>query len=572
MRAQKEKIQIASNFNLNIKSGINWLELDSSISFNGENIDIQTILKKVGVNDHSIRLTNGKVGIIPSAWLKKIHKINQHIYIKNGQALLHPAKALLFDDMEELIADRKTINLRENLRNFKNISEVRESTEFNGELRPYQRLALGWFDFLESCHFGGILADDMGLGKTVQVIAQIQKRWIKKRDLKVLILCPKSLVGNWKKEFEKFAPELKVFNWGRKSLSKENYSTYNIIISSYQLQQRQEDFNFIFDYLILDEAQIVKNPQSKIHKSVEQIEARYKLALTGTPVENHIGDIMSICNVVIPGLFESKKIKDPSKLENINFLKPFILRRTKDDVLKDLPKKTIQSIYCEQGSDEKEYYLSYHYALSEELKNNDGIKDTKFNLLQVLTKMRQASCHLSLIDKNYKGGSCKLERLKDLVKEIHDSGNKVIIFSQFTTFLKLAKSYLGLDDENSCYLDGKTRLRDKEIEKFKESENHKSFFISIKAGGVGLNLINASYCIILDPWWNPATEAQAIDRIHRIGQKKPVFAYRLLTKGTIEEKVDELQSVKKELYERILSNTDGFIRELKRTDIEFLLS
>jgi SNF2 family DNA or RNA helicase len=210
-------------------------------------------------------------------------------------------------------------------------------------------------------------------------------------------------------------------------------------------------------------------------------------------------------------------------------------------------------------------------ALKAELESGSDLKTIKFNMLQVLTKLRQAASHISLIDNSSDIPSCKMEVLRELVSEIHEGGNKVIIFSQFTRLLQIARKSLELSDENSCYLDGKSRHRETIIDQFSHSTEHNTFFISIKAGGFGLNLTNANYCIILDPWWNPAVESQAMDRIHRIGQKKPVFAYRLLTKDTIEEKVDELQKKKKDLYDRILKNSEGFIRDLKKTDIEFLL-
>jgi SNF2 family DNA or RNA helicase len=571
---KKQKLKAASAFNMNIKSGLNWLDLNPKISFKDLDIDFDQIIKSLDVTNNTVKIGKDEVGIIPREWVDKIKLLQEHAKINKSEVLLHPAKALILDEFEEvsLNNNKEVINLKRELENFTEIKEFNEEVNFKGVLRKYQRLALGWFDFLERCNFGGCLADDMGLGKTVQIIAHLQKRLNKNPNQKVLILCPKSLTNNWQNEFHSFAPEIKTYSWDKGQLTTKNIESTQIIFVSYQLLQRQKDFDYNFDYLILDEAQMVKNPHSLTHKAVLNIKAKHKLALTGTPVENHAGDLMSIFNIIIPGLFESKKIKDPSKLNDFRFLRPFILRRTKDEVLNDIPEKTIQTIYCEQSKAEKEKYLSYHLALKNELKNTTEITKNKFNLLQTLTKLRQAACHMQLIDTNSTIESSKIETLKEIVSEIHASGNKVIIFSQFTRLLKIVKVEIGLNDDNSCYLDGQTTNRPKVIEEFKKVPHKKSFLISIKAGGVGLNLTNANYCIILDPWWNPAVESQAIDRIHRIGQKNPVFAYRLITKDTIEEKVDELQKTKKDLYNKILDSNEGFIKELKKNDIDFLLT
>ena len=565
---KEKKVSSTTSFGLNVKSGIDWLELDPKIDVDFKSVDFESILKNLDVNSGVVNLKKDQVAIMPKKWLNKLLKLQRHGRINKNQILLHPAKALLLDDFPEAKLPKSIIELKKELHNFIKVKHLKESTHFNGELRTYQRLALGWFDFLERCHFGGCLADDMGLGKTIQVIAHFQKKIIKNKNFKALIVCPKSLTSNWVDEFHKFAPNITIRNWQTGTLKKVES---NITVVSYQLLQRQGVDEHSFDYLILDEAQMVKNPHSLTHKAVMKIKAKNKLALTGTPVENHAGDIMSIFNIIIPSLFEAKKIKNPHKLDNFNFLRPFILRRTKDEVLTELPEKNIQTLYCEQLPAEKKKYFHYHKALKLALEQDSDITKNKFNLLQILTKLRQAACHIKLIeDSNI--SSSKMETLKELVNEIHDSDQKVIIFSQFTRLLKIVQNELDLDDMNSSYLDGQTRNRDKVIQSFKEDQKKKTFLISIKAGGVGLNLTNASYCIILDPWWNPAVESQAIDRIHRIGQKNTVFAYRLITKGTIEEKVSKLQEEKVKLYHKILENNEGFIKELNKNDIDFLLS
>lgn len=566
-----QKVNSSTSFNLDVMSGIDWLKLDPKIKINKKNIDFDLILKNLDVNTGVVKLDKKNIGILPKKWINRILKIQQHAQISKSEVKLHPAKALLLEEFPEIKLElpKEIIDLKKDLNNFTKVKPLKADAKFNGTLRPYQELALGWFNFLERCSFGGCLADDMGLGKTIQVIAHFQKKVRKNKDFKALILCPKSLTTNWESEIHKFAPNISVTNWKTGKLTNLDSQ---ITIASYQLFQRQENFEFEFDYLVLDEAQIIKNPNARTHKAVAKIYAQNKLALTGTPVENHAGDLMSIFNIIIPSLFPSKNIKDPSKLDNFKFLRPFILRRTKEEVLTELPEKNIQTIYCEQLVSEKKKYLNYHLALKQELESEKDITNTKFTLLQTLTKLRQAACHISLIEKDSEIPSSKIETLKELVQEIHESGHKVIIFSQFTRLLRIVQSELELNGANSCYLDGQTTKREEVIQQFKENNEKKTFLISIKSGGVGLNLTNASYCIILDPWWNPAVEAQAIDRIHRIGQKNPVFAYRLITKDTIEEKVSKLQDKKKELYKTILDSNEGFIKELSKNDINFLLS
>ena len=567
---KNQPIKTATNMSMSPSSGIGWLEMNPELQFKEEDLKISDILKKLDLQNNSVPVGNNGIGILPEAWVKRIQKLQQHARLEKGRFKLHPAKALLLDDLTDEKIQEDILSLKSNLQNFTKVNPGKPSKNFTGVLRDYQKLGLGWFEFLEKCSFGGCLADDMGLGKTVQVISYLAKKLTKNKNMKTLIISPKSLVYNWHNEIQKFCPKLNVHVWDAGKLKEEEFEKSHVILVSYPLFQRAKDFNFSFDYLILDEAQMIKNSASLTHKAVASIEAGFKLALTGTPIENHAGDLMSIFNIVIPGLFQAKNIKDPHALEDFGFIQPFLLRRTKEEVLKDLPEKNIQTIYCKQPKAELSEYLKIHQALKIQIES-EGVEDNKFNFLQVLTKLRQAACSLQLIDPTSKVGSAKLETLKELVSEIHGNDQKVVIFSQFTKLLKLARLELRMDENNSAYLDGQTKNREEVVEDFKRDPDLKTFFVSIKAGGVGLNLTNASYCIILDPWWNPAVEAQAIDRIHRIGQKNSVFAYRLIAKDTIEEKVAALQNQKRELYDKVLNNNEGFIRNLSPSDIKFLL-
>jgi SNF2 family DNA or RNA helicase len=574
IKSYNKKVHQLKNYHFKIKSQINWFETSLEANVQDNEFDLVTILKALKSKSHFLTLKNGDEVLLPQELTSKLNRLAEYSNLKNGKLLTHQTRSVLLDEwaQSEFTADSQFIAFREKLKSFKNITASAPQKSFKAKLREYQRLGLGWMEFLQDMGMGGCLADDMGLGKTIQVLSHLHKRVkVSKSTSPSLIVCPKSLVFNWRNEAEKFTPNLKVeiFSGGPWD---ENKLNCDVLIMSYSLVLRNievlKDVNF--DYVVLDEAQYIKNPSGLSTKACQLLSANYRLALTGTPIENHAGDLMSIFNFLIPGCFGSALTKGRIlKQDDLNFLRPFILRRTKEEVLKELPPKSVQVIYCEQTDTEKKYYDQLRRIALGEL----GTQENKIHILSILTRMRQASCHPGLIDKKLqKIDNGKLKVLKQMVDEIIDSGNKILIFSQFTELLKLTRSYLEMDDSNSSYLDGQTRKREEFVNEFKTDSSKKCFFISLKAGGTGLNLTEANYCFILDPWWNPAVENQAIDRIHRIGQINPVNAYRLITKNTIEEKVLELQGIKTELASGYLDGNEDFIRNLSPKDLQFLFS
>jgi SNF2 family DNA or RNA helicase len=403
-----------------------------------------------------------------------------------------------------------------------------------------------------------------------------------------LVIVPKSLIFNWMQEAKRFAPELRLLNYTgqERTDSTEVIDQFDLVLTTYGTlrrdiaQHRKTDF----DYVILDEAQSIKNATSQAAKACRLLRARQRLALTGTPVENHIGELWSIFEFLNPGqLGTAGRLKrflaggrgNGSELV-ARAVRPYLLRRTKTEVLSDLPEKTEQTLFCELGDQQRKAYddLRQHYRneLTTRI-GQQGIGRSRIAVLEALLRLRQAACHPGLIDANrIDDPSTKLDTLLEQLDEVLDEGHKVLVFSQFTSFLAILRRKLDERGRTYEYLDGKTTDRQSRVERFQEDSDCRLFLVSLKAGGQGLNLTAADYVYILDPWWNPAVEAQAIDRAHRIGQTRPVFAYRLIARNTVEEKILALQDQKRELAASIISADTGILSGLTTEDVEMLLS
>jgi SNF2 family DNA or RNA helicase len=410
------------------------------------------------------------------------------------------------------------------------------------------------------------------------------------RNGPALVVVPRSLVFNWKQEAARFAPELKalVHTGVGRDKTAPAFKDHDIILTTYgTLRNDAAVFAaFRFDTCILDESQAAKNTETETAKAVRLINADHRLALSGTPVENHLGELWTLFDFLNPGMLGrsalgggASSIRNPdAETREIlaKALRPFILRRTKDQVAKDLPAKTEQTVFCDLEADQRKLYdeLREHYrqALLARV-DSVGLGRSKIPVLEALLRLRQAACHPGLLDKKRTAeGSAKLDVLLPQLAELAESGHKALVFSQFTSLLSIVKSRLDPEGVTYEYLDGRTRDRASRVERFQTDPDCRLFLVSLKAGGVGLNLTAAEYVFLLDPWWNPAVEAQAIDRSHRIGQTKPVFAYRLIARGTVEEKVLALQQSKRELADAILGGSGKLITDLKREDLELLLS
>lgn len=447
-----------------------------------------------------------------------------------------------------------------------------------GTLREYQVSGFKWLKVLSELGFGGILADEMGLGKTIQTIAFI----LSEESKKFIIICPTSLIYNWKDEFEKFAPCLNVaIVHGEKSDRLKlinSFADYDVILTTYgTLRMDIEQYgNIVFDYCIIDEGQNIKNSQAQNTKVVKEIKAKGRFALTGTPIENNLAELWSIFDFAMPGYlyskeaFEGKFIGKEDNLEELKLLiKPFILRRTKKEVMRELPDKIEKKFLVEMTAAQKTVYSSYIKLVRNEIKNN---MEGKIEVFSYLTKLRQICLDPSLIIEEYQGGSGKLKVALGIIEDHIASEGKMLLFSQFTSVLdKIGQSLI---DKGIEYfrLDGsiKPKERLKMVNEFNSSEKTKVFLISLKAGGTGLNLTSANLVVHFDPWWNPAVENQATDRAHRIGQRNVVEVIKLVAKGTIEEKIILLQEDKKELIDNIITgelHNSNLINKLSKEEL-----
>ena len=447
--------------------------------------------------------------------------------------------------------------------------------DLNATLRDYQVSGFEFFKTLSDYQFGGILAYEMGLGKTIQTIAFL----LSNKDKKSIVITPTALIYNWKNELEKFAPTLKVglLHAAKSEREKilDNIDNYDVILTTYTTYKNDIDKykNINFDYCIIDEAQNIKNPDAIITKAIKNVNAKVKFALTGTPIENNLMELWSIFDFIMPGyLYNKSKFKsifvnnDKNIIELKNLIKPFILRRTKKEVITELPDKIEQKIIIDLEKEHKRAYKGYVNLITRKIKENNQDNITVFSYL---TKLRQLCLSPELMVKNYQGKNSKLDVLINIINDSSDE--KILVFSQFTKVLEVIGKRLNEENISYSYLDGKTSAKDrvKLVEEF-NTNNNKVFLISLKAGGTGLNLTSANIVVHFDPWWNPAIEDQASDRAHRIGQKNVVNVIKLIAKGTAEERVINLQETKKELIEDVINgnlDNSSTLKNLSKDDI-----
>jgi hypothetical protein len=601
VEAEGKLYRTAGAIKIEVTSGIDWFELYGSVDFGETTAQLPALLAALQRGENTVRLDDGTFGLLPEEWLKKYgllaglgKKEGDHLRFSRTQVGVLDA---LLAAQPDAACDEVFIQARDELRRFAGIEPLDPPAGFVGELRGYQRDGLGWLHFLQKFGFGGCLADDMGLGKTVQVLVLLEARRALREHAKKdrpgpsLVVVPRSLVFNWKQEAARFTPKLRVLEhvgMGRLKPGK-HFDDYDLIITTYGTLRRDilAFKEYAFDYCILDEAQAIKNAGTESAKSVRLLTCRHRLALSGTPIENHLGELWSLFEFLNPGMLGSASVfrltgagarnPEPETRELLaRALRPFILRRTKLQVARDLPAKLEQTLFCELEPPQRKLYqeLREHYrrTLLERIER-EGMQKAKIQVLEALLRLRQAACHPGLIDKGKTGdSSAKLDVLLPQIEEVLDGGHKVLVFSQFTSLLAIVRQRLDDAKIPYEYLDGRTRDRASRVERFQNDPDCKLFLISLRAGGLGLNLTAAEYVFLLDPWWNPAVEAQAIDRTHRIGQTRQVFAYRLIARDTVEEKVLELQQSKRHLADAIINADNSLIRNLGREDLELLLS
>jgi hypothetical protein len=581
---------------LSVSSGIDWFELHGSLNF-GEDLEVKLpqLLAALRRGQKVIALGDGSFGVLPEEWLQRYGLLasfgateDDHLRFQRTQTGVLDA---LLAARPEINFDETFAHVRKEWQNFKGIKPVAPPRGFVGQLRDYQREGLGWFEFLQRFRFGGCLADDMGLGKTVQVLALLESR--RKGDSRPsLVVVPRSLIFNWQQEAARFTPKLRVLSHTGSERIKGNahFENYDLILTTYGTLRRDVvHFDEVeFDFVILDEAQAIKNASTETAKAARLLKSRQRLALSGTPIENHLGELWSLLEFLNPGMLGSSSVfqfstngtqkpDEDSRAMLSRALSPFILRRTKQQVAKELPEKLEQTIYCEMDERQRRQYEElrdyYRQSLLEKV-SRQGINKSKIQILEALLRLRQTACHPALVAGSIDDGTpnAKLDVLLPRLREVTEEGHKAIVFSQFTSFLSIIRKRLDHQGVVYEYLDGKTRNRGVAVERFQRDSNCKLFLISLKAGGQGLNLTAAEYVFLLDPWWNPAVEAQAIDRAHRIGQTNRVFAYRLITRDTVEEKVLDLQSTKRDLADAIINADNSVIRNITGEDLRLLLS
>jgi len=600
-------------FNLSVTSGIDWFELHGEVRFDDRTAKLPELLTALKRGENLVPLDDGTFGMLPEEWLKKYGILaglgtahNDHFRFSRCQVGLLDA---LLASQPESTCDEVFQHARKELLSFAGVQPCDPPEGFIGILRGYQKDGLGWIHFLEKFGFGGCLADDMGLGKTVQVLAMLEERRQKRfaatpeaRKGKArisgngpiapsLVVAPKSVVFNWIQEAKRFTPQLKVLDHTGADRLKpgEHFENHDLILTTYgTLRNDAVEFKDVqFDYCVLDEGQMIKNATTQSAKATRLLMANHRLVLSGTPIENHLGELWSLLEFLNPGMLGSAtvfKVSGPGARNPDSetrallgkALRPFILRRTKGQVARELPEKLEQTLYCDLDSKQRKLYneLRDHYRRS--LLNQverEGMNKSKIQILEALLRLRQAALHPGLIDGSKKSHpSAKLEVLLPQLEQIMEEEHKVLVFSQFTSFLAILREQLDKQKTSYAYLDGQTRARGAVVEQFQTDPNCRLFLISLKAGGLGLNLTAAEYVYLLDPWWNPAVEAQAIDRTHRIGQTRKVFAYRIIARDTVEEKVLELQQTKRQLADAIINADNSLMRNLAKEDLELLLS
>lgn len=606
---KQKQIKEPKMSNVGVRIENNLLEVDfEGLGF--ELSELKEIMDKYKLKKKFHRLKNGEfINLEENETMNLLDNLQTNLdidfkEIEKGEIKLPVFRTMYLDRLLKN-SNIKNINKDDNYKNIiekvdnKNINEEIVLPEgLNANLRNYQETGFKWLKTLDAYNFGGILADDMGLGKTIQlvsvILSYVENESKAVQNLKPsLVICPSSLTLNWFNEIKKFAPSLKVLlingNVQERKTKIEKINDYNIIISSYDILKRDIDIykekNYEFKYAIADEAQYIKNNNTQNFKAIKQINSETRFALTGTPIENSLSELWSIFDFVMPGyLFSYRKFKelyetpiikneDQSAMKKLKMLiEPFILRRIKEDVLTELPDKTITILNNEMEEEQQKIYMSYMTQVKQEIETEisvNGFEKSQIKILSLLMRLRQICCHPSLFIENYKGESSKLKQCIQIVKDAVESGHKILLFSGYTTMFEIIEQELKKENIKYYKLTGQTKVGDriKLVDEFNENPDIKVFLISLKAGGTGLNLIGADMVIHYDPWWNLSAENQATDRTYRIGQKKNVQVYKLITKNSIEEKIYELQQKKAKLIDNMLSTKETFVSKLSKDEI-----
>jgi non-specific serine/threonine protein kinase len=580
-----------------VSSGIDWFDVQAVVHFGELEVSLRELRSALHRRERFVKLADGTIGAIPEDWMARYRRLLD-LGEPSGEKLRLSAAQItaidaLLDGADGVRVDEQYEERRRRLRDFSSIEHRDPPRGLTGELRNYQQAGYEWLHFLHDYGFGGCLADDMGTGKTIQALALLQSlRESGHAAAADLVVVPRSLIFNWQREAERFAPGLRVLTHadGDRDQSLQSFTEHDVVLTTYGVLLRDiEQFRqYAFHYVILDESQAVKNPLSRSARAVRLLCGDHRLVLTGTPVENNAIELWSQFAFLNPGLLGSLEyfrqefaspIERDGSTEAAQALRrlvfPFILRRTKEQVASELPPRTERTLYCEMEPPQQHAYTHMrdrYRALLLGLIDEEGMDNARMKILEGLLRLRQICNHPQLVDADFTGASAKFDELLELMETLRAEGHKALIFSQFTRMLKIVREALDARGIPYEYLDGQTKNRQARVDAFQQQPETPFFLISLKAGGVGLNLTAADYVIHIDPWWNPAVEMQASDRAHRIGQEKPVFIYRLIVKDSVEEKILLLQERKRELVRQLIHTDGGLFKSLTRTDVLDLFS
>ena len=582
-----------------ISSNTDWFDARIEIQFGEQKVTVEEVKKALSNKQQFVQLDDGTLGILPEEWIKKYSLLFR---VGDGKASNMKLSKYHFSVIEELYMQRDEEELffqleekYERIKGNHSIKPVPAPAHLKDILRPYQESGFQWLNYLREVQWGGILADDMGLGKTVQALSFLHHLKEENGTLKALVVCPTTLMFNWQNEIQKFTPLLRYYihHGGTRSRDRLDNGNWDVIITTYgTLRSDIKQFvEVAFDYVILDESQAIKNPSSKVTRAAGLLKAKNRLCLSGTPLQNNTFDIFAQMNFLNPGMLGSveffkqefsipiDKFGEKEQKDHLRkLLYPFILRRTKEQVAKDLPEKQEMVLFCEMGEEQRKIYDAYRNDYRDKILGvveEQGIQKSQLTILQGLMKLRQICDSPAIMkdEEKFPNASVKLEELgREITENI--SNHKALVFSQFLGMLSLIREKLkelGVEYE---YFDGSSTVseREKAITRFQNDDQCRVFLISLKAGGVGLNLTAADYVYIVDPWWNPAVEQQAIDRTHRIGQTKNIFAYRMICTDTVEDKILKLQERKRNLAKDLITDDEGFVKSLTKEDVEYLFS
>lgn len=582
-----------------ISSNTDWFDAKVDIVFGDQRVTIAEVKRALANKQQFVHLGDGTLGILPEEWLKKYSLLFRVGEGKSDSLKLSRYHMSVVDELYEARDEEELVvqleEKYERLRDFNKIREIDASPHLMQILRPYQVAGYQWLNYLKDINWGGILADDMGLGKTVQALSFLEHFKQEKGSMKALVVCPTTLIYNWENEIRKFTPTLtyRIHHGALRTRVREELLDHDVTITTYGTLRSDIKLlvSVAFDYVVLDESQAIKNPSSKVTKAACLLNASHRLCMSGTPLQNNTFDIFAQMNFLNPGMLGTMeffrqefaipidKFGEQDRKEHLRkLLYPFILRRTKEQVARDLPEKQEMILFCEMEEAQRNIYDAYRNDYRNQILGSietQGIQKSQLTILQGLMKLRQICDSPAILNEQEKFENHSI-KLDELARELSEdmSNHKALIFSQFLGMLGLIREKLKELGIKYEYFDGSTSAPDREkaIQSFQQDDEVRVFLISLKAGGVGLNLTAADYVYIVDPWWNPAVEQQAIDRTHRIGQTKNIFAYRMICKDTIEDKILQLQEKKRALAKDIISDDATFVKTLTREDVEYLFS